>query len=177
MWHPSRTGLSLACCLMLYLPGMVIGQGDTDADTREVTQYALTAAGLNKFRRAAENLAPLHDRLAANCDNDEDDSSLGALVSRIQSIPGAGNAIESAGMPIREFVIFMFSAIQTGLAAWALDQPGGTLAPGVSMANVDFYRAHEDELQEAASVLKSDGCDDAEDDSYEDEDDGYVDDE
>jgi len=154
-----------------------MAQGDTDADAREVSQYALTGAGLAKFRQAAENLAPLHDRLAAHCDEDEDASSLDAMVSRIGTIPGASNAIESAGMPVREFVVFFFSAVQTGFAVWALDQPGGSLAPGVSMANVDFYRAHEDELQQAASVLKSNGCDDAEDDDYDDEDGDYGDNE
>ncbi len=33
------------------------------------------------------------------------------------------------------------------MAAWALTQPGGTLPPGVSKANVDFYRSHEQALK------------------------------
>src|SRR3990172_1240818 len=131
MWHPFRTGVTLACCLILYLPDMVIGQDDTDADTREVGRYALTEDGLAKFSQAAKTLASLPDYLASSCNDDEDASTLDGMVSRMDGIPGARHAIESAGIPVREFVVFLFSAMQTGFAAWALDQPGGTLAPGV----------------------------------------------
>jgi hypothetical protein len=64
-------------------------------------------------------------------------------------------------MTTREFVVFTWSLFQTGMAAWALDQPGGTLPPGVSKANVDFYRAHEQALQKLGAQQGSDPCSDS----------------
>ncbi len=65
------------------------------------------------------------------------------MVAKINSRPGAQAAIQSAGMTSREFVVFMFSMLQNGMAAWALKQPGGKLPPGISQANVDFFNKHE----------------------------------
>ncbi len=74
-------------------------------------------------------------------------------------MPVAGG-VQSAGMTTREFVVFTWSLFQTGLADWALEQPGGTLPPGVSKANVDFYRAHEQAFKELGTEQDSDDCDD-----------------
>jgi hypothetical protein len=171
MWHPLRTGIILVCCFLLYLPGAVIGQVNSDADTREVSQYILTEGGLAKFGQAAKNLASVPGYLAAGCDDEEGASTLDGMVAKIESVAGAKHAIESAGMPVREFVVFLISAVQTGIAVWALDQPGGAMGPGVSRANVDFYRSHQRALEEAAGRLQADDCDDEDSDDYgEDED-------
>ena len=76
--------------------------------------------------------------------------------------PKAKAAIESAGMTPREYLVFSFSLFQSGMAAWALSQPGGTLPPGVSKANVDFYRSHEQALKKLAPQQGSDTCGDDE---------------
>jgi len=72
-------------------------------------------------------------------------------------------------MTAREYLVFSFSLFQSGVAAWALSQPGGTLPPGVSKANVDFYRAHEQALKKLAPQQDSDSCDDRDDESAEEE--------
>jgi hypothetical protein len=79
------------------------------------------------------------------------------MVARIDAVPGARDAIGSAGMTTREYVVFSWSLLQNGLAAWAISQPGGKLPPGVSKANVDFYKKHEAELQRLEGQ-KSDDC-------------------
>jgi hypothetical protein len=55
--------------------------------------------------------------------------------------------------------VFSLSLFQNGLAAWALEQPGGTLPPGVKMANVNFLRAHEAELKKLGELTKQADCD------------------
>ena len=159
-------GLWLIVVAMLALPLAGFAQ---DADNREISAYVFTDEGLVKFQQALQNLHQLGDELARHCDDDgADDQSLDGMVARIEAVPGAVEAIESAGMPVREYVVFTFALLQAGLASWMQDQPGSTLPPDTSMANVEFYRAHEAEL---TSMSSQDPCDESEQDEYgEDED-------
>ena len=61
-------------------------------------------------------------------------------------------------MSTREYIVFSFAMMQSGLAAWGLDQPGGKLPPGVSAANVEFYRKHAVELQKLAEETEDSKC-------------------
>jgi len=90
------------------------------------------------------------------------------MAAKINAVPGAQAAIQSAGMPTREYIVFMWSMMQNGMAAWALTQPGGKLPPGISQSNVDFYKRHEAEM---TALGDQPGC---EDESREDEEDGEA---
>jgi hypothetical protein len=63
-------------------------------------------------------------------------------------------------MTTREYMVFSMSLLQTGIAAWGLEQPGGKLPPGVSKANVDFYKAHKATIERLSAGSK-DKCDDS----------------
>ena len=63
-------------------------------------------------------------------------------------------------MCLREYVVFSMSLFQNGLAAWALDQPGGKLPQGVSKANVDFVKKHDAQLKQLQGLSADGGCDD-----------------
>lgn len=172
MFDRCRMVLSLALVVASFGHGTALAQGAADQDAAEISAYALSVAGLEKHRQATTNLAQLGEALSQNCDEDQDDQSLDAMVAEIRGIPGAAEAIESAGMPVREYVVLTWAMLQAGFAAWGLDQPGGELPPGVSMANVEFFRAHEAEFQKAASQLPSADCDEEEgweDEAYEEE--------
>lgn len=169
MSHRYWIGLSLALIVASFGHSTALAQGASDQDAAEINAYALSVAGLEKYRQATANLAQLGEALSQRCDEDQDDQSLDAMGAEIRGIPGATEAIESAGMPVREYVVLTWAMVQAGFAAWGLDQPGGELPPGVSMANVEFFRAHEAEFQEAASLVEPYECDDSEDESYEDE--------
>jgi hypothetical protein len=67
-------------------------------------------------------------------------------------------------MTTREYVVFTFSLMQNGLAAWALEQPGGKLPPGVSQANVDFIRAHKADLDKMGDESDESSCDEGSED-------------
>jgi hypothetical protein len=68
--------------------------------------------------------------------------------------------MQSAGISSREYLVFSLSLLQNGIAAWALDQPGGKVPPGISMANVKFYRTHDAALKKLGEETKTADCDD-----------------
>ena len=143
---------STLIALMLILPAVAAAQ---DRDAQEVSRYVLTDGGLAKYTLATEKLS------AAGCEieseDDSDTASLTAAVALIDANPPAKAAIQSAGMTSREYIVFGMSMLQSGLAAWGLDQPGGKLPPGISMANVSFFRKHAAEMERLGELTKS-GC-------------------
>jgi hypothetical protein len=80
------------------------------------------------------------------------------MVAKLNAMPDAAAAIQSVGMSTREFVVFSWSIVQNGMASWAMSQPGGTLPPGVSKANVDFVKQHDAELKEIEALDDEHGC-------------------
>lgn len=152
-------------------PSSSVAQDFSESDAREIASYVLNEAKLEKYAEATRNLGEITDQLPSNCDDEEDAQSLDELGARLDTIAEARAAIESAGMTTREYMVFSLSLFQNGMAAWALSQPGGTLPPDTSMANVEFVRANEATLQELGSLTQSDDCEDAnEDDDYDDDD-------
>ncbi len=117
-----------------------------DADIQEVQNYVLTEAGLAKFAEATKKLVALDAACKEDEDEDSDSQSINVMVAKLNALPGAQAAIQSAGFSTREYVVFSWSILQNGLAAWAVSQPGGKLPPGISQANVEFYKKHEAEI-------------------------------
>ena len=155
-----RAVLVTIASVILLAPAVSVAQGFPDRDAREISAYVLSEAALAKYSRASANLGDLSKQLAGNCDDSESAGSLDASVTRINANPQAKSAIQSAGMTAREYLVFSFSLFQSGMAAWALSQPGGALPPGVSKANVDFYRSHEQALKKLEPQQGSDTCSD-----------------
>jgi len=152
--------------LALMLPAL--SQAQADRDTQEINSYVLTDAGLARYTKATQALGPLAKKASSDCD-DDNPQSLDQMVAAFNAIPGAKATIQSAGMTTREYVVFSWSILQNGIAAWGLSQPGGKLPPGVSMANVDFYRRNEAALAKLGEATQSDDCgnDEVEDDDGE----------
>ncbi len=132
----------------------------TDRDTQEIARYLLSDAALAKYTQATKNLGALARRMPGDCDDGEDAKSLDGMVARFNAVPGAKAAVTSAGLSTREYLVFTMSLFQNGMAAWALTQPGSKLPAGTSMANVNFYRAHEVAIKKLGEQTKSTGCDD-----------------
>jgi hypothetical protein len=118
----------------------------------------LTDAGLAKYTQAVRKLQPLMEQVPKNCD-DESPQSLSGIAARMDGVPAVKSALKGAGMTSREYLLFSFSVFQNGMAAWALEQPGGKLPPGMKMANVNFYRAHKAELEKLGELTKQADCD------------------
>jgi hypothetical protein len=145
--------------LALMLPAL--SQAQVDSDTQEINAYVLTDAGLAHYIKAIEALEPLTKNKSSECADDNDDSnpqSIDQLAAKVDATPGAKAALQATGMTAREYVVFSMSLFQSGLASWGLEQPGGKLPPGVSIANVDFYRKNESALAKLGEAKKSDDC-------------------
>jgi len=141
----------------LLLSGLAAAQ---DRDTQEVQAYVLTDAGLAKYTQATKKLAALSGGSDECGDDDEGSQSLDAMTAKLNANPAAKSAIASAGMTTREYVVFTWSLMQNGLAAWAVSQPGGKLPAGVSKANVDFYKKNEAAVQQLQGAGDDADCDD-----------------
>jgi hypothetical protein len=151
---------ALVAGVLSFGPGIAAAE---DADVREVQRYALTSAGLAKYSLATKKLAELPAGKARACVDDSDDDgadtqSIGDIVAKLDSVPGARTAVQGAGLTMREYVVFSMSLLQNGLAAWAVSQPGGKLPAGVSKANVDFVQAHGAELKQLQQYTRDAEC-------------------
>ncbi|MGB5131882.1 MAG: hypothetical protein WBO00_04655 [Steroidobacteraceae bacterium] len=150
-------GLLAIMSLTLALPGTALAQADRD--TQEISSYVLTDAGLARYAKASRALGALA-KASGGCEDDDDDNAktIDQMVAKFNATPGAKAALQSAGMTTREFIVFSMSVFQTGMASWALTQPGGKLPPGVSMANVNFYRKNEAAMSQIAESSKAGDC-------------------
>jgi hypothetical protein len=151
--------LSMVTALSLLVPVRGDAQHSPDPDTKEIADYVLTDGALKKYTQAVRNLQLLMGQLPQECDGDENPKSLNDMAVQMDGVPEVKSALKSAGMTSREYLVFSWSVFQNGMAAWALDQPGGKLPPGVKMANVNFYRAHEAELKKLGELTKQADCD------------------
>jgi hypothetical protein len=146
---------SFAIAVTLVLAAPIAAANDKDA--REIASYVLTDAGLAKFTQATEKLAAVPGACAGPKDDDSDSQSLDQTVAKLNAVPGAQAAIQSAGMTTREYVVFMFSMLHNGMSAWAASQPGGKLPPGTLQSNIDFFKKNEARM---AAIGENDPCDD-----------------
>jgi hypothetical protein len=106
--------------LALLLPPLAIAN-----DEQEIQKYVLTDAALAKYSAATRKLAELPPDAAACEDDGDDPQSIDDAAAKLNASPAAKAALQSAGLTPREYVVFSFSLLQTGLGAWAADQPGG----------------------------------------------------
>lgn len=162
--HWQFGALAIAAALSLVVAPAASAQGVGDRDAKEISSYRLTDAAFARYAKAQRNLTAAGNQASGDCDSDESSAagSIDQVVARLNAKAGARTALQAAGMPPREYVVFSFSVFQAGIAAWTLDQPGGKLAAGVSMDNVNFYRKHEAALQKLGQETKSRDCDDGE---------------
>ena len=143
-----RTTTSLVLAAVLAWATTAPAGAAGDGGAREVSAYALTDAGLARYANATRRLDEAVRRTPALCaeranDDGEDTKTLDQLVAKIDASPPMRQAIQGAGLSTREYAVFSLAMLQAAMASWALDQPGGKLAPGVSMDNVNFYRRNQ----------------------------------
>ena len=99
---------------------------------------------LEKLRADKESL----ENSADNVLNMGNADSLDEMEAQIQKAPLMANALQSAGMPPREYAKFMMAIIQASMVA-GFKKAGmmKELPPGVNPENVKFIEEHEAELK------------------------------
>ena len=160
MYNTFKTAptVTVAFALALLAP-MAAAQNLADRDAKEVADYVLTEAALAKYTKAAHKLHPLKEQLQQDCDREDAPESLHGMAARMDAVPAVKSALQAAGMTSREYLLFSFSLFQNGMAAWALEQPGGALPPGTKPANVNFYRTHKADLEKLSELTREMDCD------------------
>ena len=159
MLNTFKIALTFTAAFALLEPMKVVAQNLADHDAKEVADYVLTEAALAKYTNAVHKLQALKEQLQQDCDREDGPESLNGMAARLDAVPDVKAALRSAGMTSREYLVVSFSVFQNGMAAWALDQPGGTLPSGTKPANVAFYRAHKVELEKLGELTKQAECD------------------
>lgn len=157
------TGRPLPLLAVIVCLSPAAAQDFTDADTQEVNAYRLSAASLAKYTQATEGLAQVMAENPPPCGDEEDVESLDGMAAHLDSIPGAAEAMDDAGMSSREYALFTMSLVQSGLGAWVIRE-GGELPPGMAMENVQFFEQNQAELEELMQHSESMDCEDEYDD-------------
>ena len=127
----------------------------SEADARELRAYTLTEAVFDRYAQATRNLSRV--RIQA-CDEPSGVTSIDEAAAKLDAVPAARSALHSAGMTSREYVVFAFSVLQSGIAANALGEPGGVVPPDVPRENVDFYLDHAGEMQRLTDEAEGPAC-------------------
>jgi hypothetical protein len=127
-----------------------------DPDMKEIANYKLTMDGVRKFAQANHTMEQLkkdHPELDKEDDDsdDKDSQSLDAMEAKLNSVAPARNAIEKAGLSVREYVVMTFALLQSGIAQYAIDQGADPAKvardAGINPSNVTFYKEHKAEIE------------------------------
>jgi hypothetical protein len=120
-----------------------------------VRKYAAANANLAKHPKVEED-----DDAEDHNDDDSDDESLDGMVARIEKIPTARTAIESAGLTVRQYAVITMALIQASMAQFAVESGADPAKvardAGVNPANIRFVKEHKAELQKMQGTGGSD---------------------
>lgn len=122
---------------------------EDDADAKALAEYRLTDEGLDNFSQASRNLAAVarSDPGLANSMEAPDDATIAETAAMYDAEPVVREAIEAADMTSAEYVTFMYSMMQAGMAAWLVEEYGQTDLPaGTPRENVDYYIANKERI-------------------------------
>lgn len=137
----------VAVSLPFFSAGEVAAQ-EEDPDAEALAEYRLTDEGLDNFMQASRNLAAaakadpsLETRMEAS-----DDASIADLAAMYDAEPAVRKAVAAADMTSEEYITFMYSMMQAGMAAWMVKEHGQEIPAGTPRENVDYYIANEDKI-------------------------------
>lgn len=157
----TRTSIGIAAAVALAMAALPAGsaaQGQ-DPDARTLAAYRLSEATLTRFAAASRNLAAAA-RVAGDTlgEDDEDDGgaeTIADIAAFYDRHPPLRQAIAGAGLTSREYVIFMLTLFQAGMAAWLVEQHGwDRLPPEIARENVVFYQRHKAQLDSLTPARK-----------------------
>ena len=121
-------------------------------DTREIAAFRLSTDGLTKFSNAAKALKELGKKnpsLKEKVDNsDAGEQTIDETVGIYERHPELVNAIKSAGLTPRQFIVTSYALVINGMAL-AYRKLGMTrdIPAGASTANMNFIESHQKEIE------------------------------
>jgi hypothetical protein len=137
-------------------------QGNDDKDSKAVSAYTLTMPKYKKLMQAMLNIgkAVQKDSTLASAIEDSGNKSLDQMTAAYNAKPQIRNAIAAAGLTSREFAVGEMALLQTGMSYGLMKQYKMTAdsvhkATGVSMANLEFYRTNEAEIDRLTKQMEA----------------------
>jgi len=158
MRHVAVAGGLLAMFWLIASP--VAGQRPAaDPDERALAAYRLNDATLNRFIAASRAMAaaarPRVDTVAEEDEDEADSKTIADIAAFYDAQPPFRQALARAGLTSREYVTFMLTLFQAGMAAWLVEQHGwDKLPPEIARENVVFYQRHKAQLDSLTAELK-----------------------
>lgn len=130
--------------------------GGADADERELREYRLTMEDVRRYAAVSTKLAALRGATGKGDDASEKHESADAnatfddMAMAVEREPGAREAIESAGLGVRQYVMIAWALGQARFADEAVRQgadPGALAAEAhINPENLQFVRQHRAEI-------------------------------
>lgn len=138
-----------------------MGQSN-EADIEEVADYRLTLDAVEKMHQAQLNIYAAMQRnpqIAQMASMGAEEFSLDALEARFNDVPEVRNAVESAGLSVREYGVVMLALFQASFAQASLDMGADRdevlAATGMRPENLDFVAHHRDDLRRMQDQLEA----------------------
>jgi type I restriction-modification system DNA methylase subunit len=147
MFYVLKRMLSLSVMVSLVCVPFV--HADVNADLKEVRSFQLTEKKLDQFTQALRNMA---EAVEKNPELAKQDNSLGSnasindMVAAFDKIPPIKNAVETAGLSTREFVLFQMALMSAAMGHYLVKQ-GQKLPPEFSAEHATFYKQHEEKFK------------------------------
>jgi hypothetical protein len=145
-------------------------QSQSDEDLQDVSKYKLSMDKIDKYIQSQKNMAakvksmsPAEREAFSSRDIASDaNASLDDMVAKIDKEPVMVEAIKSAGLSTREWVLVTMSMMQTGMAAAVLkmrpndNQDSLMREMKVNPDNIKFYNEHEAEITAKTKAIEAD---------------------
>lgn len=131
-----------------------------EGDIEEVSDYRLSMDAVQKMHRAQLNIYSAmqqNPELAQMASMNAEEFSLDAMEQRFGGVPEIRNAVEQAGLSVREYGVIMLALFQASFAQASLDMGAQRdtvlAATHMNPANLDFVVEHREELQRMQEEL------------------------
>ena len=136
--------------------------GKEDKDSKAISSYTLTMPKYKQLMQAMLNLgkAAQKDPTLASAIEESGSKSLDQMAAGYNAKPSVRQAIADAGLTSREFAVGQMALLQAGMSYGVMKQYKLTAdsvhkATGVSIANLEFYRANEAEIDRMTKQMEA----------------------
>lgn len=164
---PLGTRSLIAAALVCSLASPMQAQWEkmTPAERQELVSYRLTADNISKAAAASAKLEELsrNDPSVKGSMEKGEARSLFDAIAKMNGVPALRSAIESSGLTTKQFMLTIIELASTR-AAVKLQAMGGNAAKAAaqmptSPQNIEFYAAHQAELDPVADRIMHAGKD------------------
>ncbi|HUF66884.1 MAG TPA: hypothetical protein VMM17_12990 [Gemmatimonadaceae bacterium] len=135
-------------------PGASVSASTAEPSAIEISNYELTMDRMRRWMTAARNLGTAAENDPTLEPPDADEVSYSQMIAWYEQNPTAREALRSAGITPRDFVLTTLAYMQAGMTYAVLGMSKEAKIPeGQSGRNVEFVRANQAELERLAREM------------------------